>query len=222
VNEKPILFSAEMVRAILDGRKSQTRRVVKPQKGGVIAGAAAEPYHAIEVFGGGQWHIASRMECRPCPYGIPGNQLWVKETHYKYGKWIKDGFTAKGKQRWRFRALTTECRYFDYPPPGVKPNSFRKGAWYKRPSIFMRRADSRITLEITAIRVQRVQDISEMDCYAEGRSLNDETDPVSRPGAAWFRELWDKINAKRGYPWESNPWVWAVSFRRINAGEGKE
>jgi hypothetical protein len=152
---------------------------------------------------------------KACPYGQPGDRFWVKETHYKYGKWIKDGYNAKGKQRWRFRALTAECRYADNPPQDVKPSSYRKEAWYRRPSIFMRREYSRVTLEITGVRVERVQDISIRDAIAE---LGGYAQGVANE-QVHFMELWDSINAKRGYPWKSNPWVWVVGFRKLAPSE---
>jgi hypothetical protein len=261
MNEKPILFSAEMVRAILDGRKNQTRRVMKSQPPNRTEnGTPYIGYQPTTLPISEGYDLTAYLDnpqyIGKCPYGQPGDRLWVKETHFKYGKWIKDGFTTKGKQRWRFRALTAECRYLDNPPPDVKPSNYRNEAWYRRPSIFMRRADSRITLGITSIRIERVQDISEEDARAEGCEVepnrplwtvlkkdggtyqcfakpqpDTEIQSVAlsvlegRSASEEFRYLWESINAKRKggiYTWKRNPWIWAISFRRINAGEGKE
>ncbi len=175
--EKPILFSGEMVRAILDGRKTQTRRVVRREH---------IPFVHSLLAG---W-ISGRWSHLPLPYGRPGDQLWVRET------WLED---TVGNIRYR----ATE-------------RAVQDGNWKWRPSIFMPRWASRISLEVTAVRVERVRDISEEDARAEGVDSIVATDTYSsyRMG---FRKLWDSINAKRGYSWESNPWVWVVEFKRVGA-----
>lgn len=178
MRERPILFIAEMVRAILDGRKTQTRRVIKAPKGFEVRDAGVE-------FG--------------CPYGQPGDRLWVRES-FAIGPRDKDVIFAADK-KWDVDGKPL-------PPAG--------SVW--KPSIFMPHWASRIILEITGVRVERVQAISEEDAYAEGRSLNDECDPVSRPGGNWFRKLWDSLNAKRGFGWDVNPWAWVIEFKRIEEG----
>jgi hypothetical protein len=178
VKERPILFSGPMVRAILDGQKTQTRRIVKPQP-------------SIE---GQEPHLVR------CPYGVPGDRLWVRET------WGEGGMTKPGDPA-SYAA--------DWPDAGA----IRK--W--RPSIHMPRWASRIDLEVTAVRVERLQAITEEDARAEGAAhriarggdlsgaLEGET-PIQH--VAHFRDLWDSINGERT-PWASNPWVWVVSFKRV-------
>ena len=179
MNEKPILFNGEMVRAILGGRKTQTRRVVKDQ-GRVPTvlqsdGNRLLPKHVPDWF------------TDYCPYGGHGDRLWVRETH-----WRAEGEGTGGKVRFLQYKATSP----DDPPLGDR--------W--RPSIHMPRWASRITLEVTGVRVERVQDISNEDVHAEGF-------------APWgdkylsFADLWDSINANRGYGWDANPWVWVVEFK---------
>lgn len=206
MREHPILFSDEMVRAILEGRKTQTRRVVKPQPewNGArwvwpIPKRAQRPSCATKaVSASREWHAYLPPNC--CPYGSPGDRLWVRECWCPRG----DGQLAVEKiQRPFYRATDGEG------------DTKKPASWRWRPSIHMPRWACRLLLEVTDVRVERVQEIGEEDCYAEGRSLDLEMDPVSRPAAKWFRDLWDSINAKRGHSWESDPWVWVVSFRRV-------
>jgi hypothetical protein len=181
---RPILFSGAMVRAILDGRKTQTRRIVKPQ-----------PEYAqrdgrllrLEEINPDLWPTATARLLPSCPYGAPGDRLWVRETWRR----AQDGVLY-------YRACTGD-------------DSFDGNAW--KPSIHMPRAYSRITLEITSVRVERVQDIGPGDAYAEGIS---EVYPEHAVFA--FRRLWDSINAERGYGWDANPWVWVVDFQRVEEG----
>lgn len=159
---------------------------------------------------------------RRCPYGAPGERLYVKETCWIWGRWTLNGVTTTGRQRWRFRAEPEHRVRFDRPEQTARRESPQPGfdglpGWVYRHARFMPRWASRITLEVVSVRVERVQDIGEMDCYAEGRPLTDEMDPVSRPGAAWFRDIWDTINSKRDFGWDANPWVWALEFRRVTA-----
>lgn len=218
VKERPILFSGEMVRAILDGRKTQTRRLngldainQEPDRWRYTGYTIDTNVHHFAAIKG-----ADERQRIKCPYGGPGDRLWVRETHYRYGKWLKNGKTPTGRQKWRFKPLTEELHYFDDPPEDVRGSSYRKEAWYKRPSIFMPRWASRINLEITDIRVERVQDITIPDTAREGIPWNEETNPKPRDGRLLiplFAVLWDSINAKRGYPWKDNPYVWVVEFK---------
>ena len=180
MKEHPILFNGEMVRRLLDGRKTQTRRVIKPQP--------EEQLLFAESCGFSAWVSPSlnldegAMRC--CPYGVPGDRLWVRET------WFQGYATV-------YRA--------DYPGDQAGPSGDPADKW--RPSIHMPRWASRITLEVTGVRVERVQDISIGDAYAEGISDGNWLSPVEK-----FILLWDGIYAKRGYSWESNAWVWVVEF----------
>jgi hypothetical protein len=182
---RPILMSGPMVQAILAGRKTQTRRVLKPQPGQGLLGPRSED---------GRWMIGGAISqvLGRCPYGQPGDLLWVRETHY----------VAEG-MRVIYRA--------DDPDASVR--------W--TPSIYTPRWASRLTLHITDASVERVQDISEEEAEAEGAPLwiQDAIPGVThakpkgyRPG---FAELWDSINAKRGYSWAMNPWVWVIEFVAI-------
>lgn len=195
MKEHPILFSTPMVKAILEGRKTQTRRVNK------LEGLDGEsPYYETRE---GDLVPINDM----CPYGQVGDKLWVRETFYIHSRFFTD-----------------DPKYFyKADNPSLPLNNH----W--RPSIFMPRSASRIALEITKIRVQKLQQISQDDAIAEGllfmggiadnwddapwcASLKDQ-EPMKYPSAAYGR-LWDSINGKK-YPWESNPWVWAISFKKL-------
>ena len=196
--ERPILFNGEMVRAILAGKKSQTRRIVKPQPGphlGYMMGFAGT--YAIQV---GEDYPDNASDRVTCPYGVPGDRLWVRET-----LWVR-------------REDPTEYCY-----AATDDVSYGGDAeWKKKASIYCERIESRLLLEITEVRVQRVQEITYSDVIAEGLTnwLTDEmqTDEAHRRDAKLFYgKLWDILNAKRGFPWFENPWVWAISFKRITA-----
>ena len=192
VKEHPILFSTPMIKAILAGKKTQTRRVVKPQPdndGGWTSCTSVHDHNIVEF----------------CPYSQPSDRLWVRETWWKDqsgGLW---GYKADG---------------IDWPPTNCGGKAI--------PSIFMPRWVSRITLEITDIRVQRVQEISRVDTHAEGILRFDRDNPDVNGGVGYnrgapnlpmryeslaaYEDLWDSINRKK-YPWASNPWVWAITFK---------
>lgn len=191
MSERPILFSSEMVRAILDGRKTQTRRVIKPQPididriGGTFAASWNEK--TAEVY-----------EPFACKYGIAGDRLWVREAWRCFGG--REYEYQQHQPSIRYRA-TEELTGPDY---GLGQQ------W--RPSIHMPRWASRITLEITNIRVERVQDISQQDAACEGVDFVNTGDFVTP-----FATLWDSINATRDggkFAWTANPWVWVIEFRR--------
>lgn len=194
MSEHPILFSGPMVRAILEGRKTMTRRVVK----GV----------ALEWLATGMFTPAyvAHPDNHLCPYGQPGDRLWVRET------WRIPGGAPNG--------------WTDY-----KADDDREGFKW-RPSIHMPRLACRILLDVTAVRVERVQDIKQRDAMHEGI----EPEPVEVSGSqvvfprgkvpqdarlvgsdykAGFHKYWDSLNAKRGNGWDANPWVWVVEFKRV-------
>jgi len=195
--ERPILFSGEMVRAILAGRKTQTRRVVRIQPRFDRAGVTG----AVWVQDGlGSWCFPNAApEVRQvCPYGQPGDRLWVRET------WCMNeppsGALYRATDQYSFVALA-EAR--------VKQGLDLK--W--TPSIFMPRWASRITLEITKVRVERLQQISHSDATAEG--CRPYCVAFDKLPAQEYRDLWDKINLKRGFGWDVNPWVWVIEFQRV-------
>lgn len=276
VRERPILFSGQMVRAILRGEKAQTRRVV--------AGAGCQQATEVVKEADGWWFYdtINRGCCGPinCPYGQPGDRLWVREAfwckndtcdHEYCGGCDMGSLLTLGqnyaeidycatpacltppttKQRQTVEAHIGEpapgASWWLSPPDdwdGSENDHTERGVWChepwrfftKHPSIHMPRWASRITLEVTEVRVERVQEISWRDAAAEGVSAH----PHGCPGCLSsgecgsvprvpdegcgvfvrgyvdsFRRLWDSINAGRGYAWESNPWVWCVSFRVV-------
>jgi hypothetical protein len=200
--ERPILFSGPMVRALLEGRKSQTRRVLK----GEVGPCAYEPgKHALN----GQVIEGNPAVLTQCPYGAPGDRLWVRET------WALEDCGEDGKRviwqadraaRWIGDGVDSEVYYL--------PSDYNPGRW--RPSIHIPRQHSRLTLEVTEVRVQRLQEISEEDARAEGVEPEgrDGRGPLTHLNA--FRSLWANINGMReGCSWEATPWVWCVSFRMV-------
>lgn len=186
MKERPILFSGPMVRAILEGRKTQTRRVLKGStefKG---------PYNPAYL----EAHKNSPGWGSICPYGQPGDRLWLRET------WAQPTTLDPGPTFYRADYPSSAAGYENLPPAS-------KIRW--KPSIHMFRHQSRITLEVTEVRVQRLREISVNDAFAEGCGISTDKDNLND-----FQNLWDSINGKRpGYDWQSNPWVWAVSFKRI-------
>lgn len=195
MNEHPILFGGEAVRAILDGRKTQTRRVINPQSFKLDGGG--HPY--IDMGYPDEWDGAGLRRDILCPYGQPGDLLWVRETwnsDQQYASW-KPSEIPQGAP------LYYKADESGKPDPdGITP------IW--RPSIHMPRWASRIALRVTDVRVERVQDITDYDCQCEGLLHNNYSNNIR----GQFTDLWDSINAKRGYSWSSNPWVWVVEFRR--------
>lgn len=210
-----IIFSSEMVRAILDGRKTQTRRVIKPQPSNSfmpevghyhptrIDKKTGEYFPAPEVFG-----ASDENEDYPCPYGQIGDRLWVKETFCIV---TGNGDEANETDLVHYRADETKaCQHISDCEGWTSP-------------LFMPRKYSRITLEITDLRVERVQDISEKDAKAEGVQVPLVNIPqkgfkLGEPLGRYrdyFRSLWNSINAKRGYSWESNPFVWVIEFKPV-------
>lgn len=194
VKERPILFSAPMVRAILDGTKTQTRRVVK------------QP----ERYEGG---LHNCLHC--CPYGQPGERLWVRET------WMSVKGTGVEARDPHTKERTDYAFAADHPP-GSYSDECRKDFGLKwKPSIHMPRVASRILLEITEVRVERLRSISEADALAEGIvRLPDggfglpkgEHYHAADPRISYL-SLWESINGPGSV--EADAWVWAVSFRRL-------
>ncbi|MFA5252743.1 MAG: hypothetical protein WC454_09200 [Phycisphaerae bacterium] len=204
-----------MVKAILAGSKTQTRRVVKDVPDWVteIGWDCFSQTKGLDwVAGRGIYKDKGPAEkFIRCPYGQIGDRLWCKETHYRFGHWVKNGLTKTGRQKWLFKPNDKEVRYMDNPPTENVHRIGEKNAvgWFKRSSLFMPRWASRITLEITNIRVELLQDITETGAISEG--CCNAYHPDFHVGE--FRDLWDSINSKT-YPWESNPWVWVIEFKR--------
>lgn len=213
MKERPILFSALMVRALLAGTKTQTRRVVKPQfaMDAVPEEMCATNERGHQITGhSGLWWCAAEGDAdvaRRCPYGQPGDRLWVREC------FCEDPLS--------FGALYRADGELDEPALNAG------GKW--RPSIHMPRWASRITLEVTGVRVERLQDISEADAVAEGIERcedffecttwrvygepegSDVVAPDDPVGS--YQSLWEFINGPGS--WDVNPWVWVVEFKRV-------
>lgn len=219
--EKPILFSAPMVRAVLDGSKTQTRRIVKPK-----------PY--IE---NNKWWLDLPKSWLPtkrlgfpvnmdggesiwkqvCPYGKVGDRLWVRENFsvVEYGEGYQNPYVCDD-----FCEGHARVQYFDNGFKEVELSAEdeeqARRAFKKKtvPSIHMPRWASRIDLEITNIRVERLQDISEDDAMAEGiRPSNAHFKDINRMGITAFKSLWQSINGADS--WNENPLVWVVEFERV-------
>lgn len=208
IKERPILFSAPMVRAILEGRKTVTRRVVKqpPASGWVFGdeyGRITSTHRHKGKFGAlirrGVGTDFPEIDIVPCPYGQPGDRLWVRETH----SFVPDDDEPAG------------CSAVLYAADG---NQYGK----LRPSIHMPRWASRILLEVTAVRVERLQDVSEEQAKAEGvdgepcdhvRQSCDDIGCSGDTAKGAFSFLWESINGAGS--WDANPWVWVVEFKRI-------
>lgn len=211
MKERPILFQGEMVRAILDGTKTQTRRIMK---------APWDVFNGEPIFRCGPDGGFFMSQAVP-PYGKPGDRLWVRETHAPqadcWGAW----------HNWMESPIGPKP-IIHYAADGGNPFIER---W--RPSIHMPRWASRILLEVTGVRVERLQDISEEDAIAEGIEGRDVVINGRSQGWTWrdhtlkcddpcewfsspirsYRTLWESINGLAS--WEANPWVWVIEFRRI-------
>ena len=197
MKERPILFKAPMVRAILDGAKTQTRRVVKQDRDGLLD---CRPTPAWDAF----W------KCVACPYGKPGDRLWVRET-WRADAWF-DGNAPNDIPDSAYIAYVSGRHAVAWPAAMGKV----------RASIHMPRWASRILLEVTDVRVERLQDISEADAQAEGIEYSErfagycigEAEHYnSHDPRLSYASLWESINGAGS--WAANPWVWVIEFRRI-------
>lgn len=225
MRERPILFSAPMVRAILDGRKTQTRRIVKPAP-------VSNPREPLISFNHGVPEYSFGLDDRDarglrwwrCPYGVPGDVLWVRETWgvgnrpCPHNGWV-DGIEYRAD-------CVDDCAppLHDIIPADVEADSIRAG-W--RPLIHMPRWASRIALRVTDVRIERLNDISAEDADAEGfggdypHRVMPDVFPYREDG--WghlslpecYARLWEHINGPSS--WDANPWIWVVSFERADA-----
>lgn len=243
MKERPILFSAPMVKAILEGRKTQTRRIMKPQpdhlqvydfKGKRLYdgenrlwcwnGHVSEDLQSIEAF------LRDR-----CPYGVSGDHLWVRETwtlipNDMRGRDLSVAYRAGGESKVHkgedvygapgsaLVHMTIGCDLAEY-------DNGNWGVW--RPSIHMPRLASRLTLEVVSVKVERLQEISEADAIAEGSGEPFQCSTGKGPtwrlpdGLSWaksgieaYQQIWESINGKGS--WNENPWVWVVEFKRLS------
>lgn len=227
MKEKPIIFSADIVKAILDGKKTMTRRVIKSNHD-----LSRYTHVDFDIDGDNKWELVRINDLKRTytkignPYGNVGDRLWVRET------WIQgyddpliesEGddenavsiiYKADGKEEYRTCSAETAENWGDF-------SADSEMVGFKSP-IHMPRWASRILLEITDIRVERLNDISEEDAVKEGM-------PPSHPSIdrisiqhgfnsfsqSCFAQLWDTLNTKKGYPWSSNPWVWVIEFKKV-------
>lgn len=211
MRERPIIFSGPMVRAILDGRKTQTRRVMPSM---VTLGRVEYPgrrdrngYSQVNWLDTPEGVAAA---VRECPYGAPGDRLWVRENG-----WERPALSARdlrdGADTW------PPYEYDAEPLMSWEDGELKLLGWRRRPSIHMPRWASRITLEITGVRVERLQDISEADAVAEGvidtGSITFSLAGVQRGPIAEYAVLWEQLNGPGS--WDANPWVWVVEFRPL-------
>lgn len=232
MKERPIIFSAPMVRAILDGRKTQTRRTVKIQHPLDLPNYYATGRTLCELENQpGAWmefrHTSQDDPCftgspaaflLKCPYGQPGDRLWVRESTEEY--------CAGSVSLSRYRADGAFVLYSGCDDPAFN-GSIAHWNYPRRvrPSIHMHRWASRILLEITDVRVERLQDISEEDAASEGApcELGRLEGAILGSQASYrkgFIRLWESINGEGS--WDENPWVWVIEFKRINQQtEGK-
>jgi hypothetical protein len=209
MKERPILFSAPMVRAILDGNKTQTRRIAKtvtslPEGQGFTCLRKPKTNICLPLVDGQwQWQPAAGDSWRPypkiaeyCPYGQPGDRLWVRET-------------------WAPHADIPRGTIYRADPGGDYQDNSDGFKWH--PSIHMHRWRSRITLEIESIRVERLNAISESDAMDEGAGLlipeHEYLDGNPDQYRRCFQMLWESINGPGS--WDANPWVWVLSFNRL-------
>lgn len=222
--EKPILMSAPMVRALLAGAKTQTRRELKPFRTAPLPGPEegsgweylptpnAKCAFLNKTFEKkGEWKTSTTIPIPRCPYGVPGDRLWVRETHARFH--VGEGLDRDVPQCVAYRATCDADGGFDYMNGRAEIMRLKVTKW--TPAIHMPRWASRLTLEVTDVRVERLQDISEEDAKAEG--VEPDADCLAnrcrRPYFDRYLDLWDEINGKGS--WKTNPWVWVVSFRRI-------
>lgn len=215
MSEHPIIFTGEMVRAILEERKTQTRRVITHLYDGAWC---LDPDDNDED---------KQRLVEACLYGKPGDTLWVRETW-----WQETPLAVEGRKHWLVGYdATPEC--YKRVPFGIE--NWQKATyhtdanaalarqewesfvqWKKKPSIHLPRWASRITLEVVKVRVERVQDISYEDAEAEGAPIDGGT--LVKNHRLGFARLWDSINAKRGYGWDANPYVWVIQFQLAQKG----
>lgn len=205
MKERPILFSGPMIRAILAGTKTQTRRVVKLPK--ALARAGGRLDEAVPDL---LWGVTPGLKVpwQDVIERLRNPWLWPDEEGVRL--WVREAFRFRQDQdHLPPSKIADSCWYA--ADPDSKPSGCNGGPGKLRPSIFMPRRLSRITLEITDVRAERLQEIPAADVGAEGFYRGGELGKTR----ACFATLWDRLNAKRGFSWETNPWVWVVEFRRV-------
>jgi len=200
MKETGIIMSGDHPKLILEGKKTITRRVIESKllmlPHTLEVYKEADHYEARWISKAGVNHYCNDLLAH-CPYGGVGDRLWVKETFWHPPIYVGDVFAGLIKKD------TSIVSY----KANLEPHQAERQIW--KPSIFMPRWASRITLEITEVRVERLQEISHDDVGAEGLS-----NAINNP--LFFPTVWDSLNAKRGFGWETNPFVWCISFKRVD------
>ncbi|MEW5560626.1 hypothetical protein AB1287_10315 [Enterobacter asburiae] len=226
MKERGMIFNAEMVRALLDGRKTQTRRIMKPQPEACPRGGHWWPSNVFRTM----LHVEEEMQNGKggwgglvgdaCPFGDVGDRIWVRETFQ--GPLVSEELFEEYLANPEKFETPQYCEYA--ADGGPRPeycdldDNLRHG-W--RPSIHMPRCASRILLEITGVRVERLNSISQEDAQAEGMELTGWRPTYSDPdsgGEVWtpydnFAQLWESIYGEES--WKANPWVWVIEFKRV-------
>ena len=217
-SEKPLIMSGASVIATLADLKHQTRRVAK-----LRPHPTGHDWHA-PFYQDGYWiftagfGLAMRQQRIKCPYGQVGGEMWCRET------WAIGSFQPKlseGTLQIVYRAGVADAGHpdgatvdYEWRTPSALPTDTENHKW--RPSIFMPRWASRITLEITGVRVERLKQITEGDAESEGMDGHAPEDRMTwKTPREQFAELWDSLNQKRGYGWDSNCWVWVLDYKRV-------
>ncbi len=216
MKERGMIFNGEMVRAILDGRKTQTRRIMKPQPEPCPRGGHWWPSNVFKTM----LHVEDEMQNGKggwgglvgdaCPFGDVGDRIWVRET------WADAGASAPDLKLYRANYPEHVPSIYENVPPA------KEIRW--TPSIHMPRTASRILLEITDVRVERLNSISQEDAQAEGLELTGWRPTYSDPDSGGevmtpydnFAELWSSIYGDES--WQANPWVWVIEFKRVEGG----
>ena len=228
MRERPILFSGPMVRALFAGKKTQTRRVYRPR--------SPEPYELMgEDESGKPWPVwmdpndgGDYLPVR-CPYGEPGDRLWVRE------KWCPDlghfghsiAYAAEYEGGERERPMSSSMPSHERQV-WIERWERKHGGWSAwshagkwSPGIYLPRWASRLTLEVEAVRVERLMALTEADAAAEGMDYSKcghpDCGPTAHGRVGTFGKGWDALNGKRGFGWATNPWVWVVTFKRVGA-----
>lgn len=207
MKERPIIFNGEMVRAILDGRKTQTRRLVKRPINDINIGCELSGNELAAEIASGDYSNSK--------VGMPGDRLWVRETH---------AFVPEPAYRCSTGIVQTVNPGDDYQASIYRENFDRSSGGIRwRPSIHMPRWACRILLEITDVRVELLNDISEQDARAEGVTWSDgDRNEIGLPAQLVveakdeFARLWQSIYGEES--WRSNPWVWVIEFKRVEGG----
>jgi len=197
VKERGMIFNGEMVRAILDGRKTQTRRIMKNQPAGDYPDT---PALIRSVDGGFQWYgHYGESSIFNCPFGAVGDRIWVRET------WAEAGASAPDLKLYRANYPEHVPTHYENVPPADEIR------W--TPSIHMPRWASRLTLEITGVRVERLASVSDEEAGKEGYPANPAPYGGTMDKWLWFRGLWDSIYPDQSF--KHNPWVWVIEFKVV-------